>query len=76
MMFEKDSPIWPIISSTIKYSVFGLVIVWGLSTGYKEGWVARADVPVLLKILGGFAGINVAGLVGGKILDKVKKEES
>lgn len=71
-IFAKDSPFWKILNVT----VLGLLIVWGLSTGYKEGWVARADVPVLLKILGGFALYDVGKSITTTVVGKIKDEQT
>ena len=48
-----------------------MLTIWGISTGYSEGWVARADVPVVLKVVGGFMVVNeTAGFVKNKIVGK------
>lgn len=45
MIPDSNSPIWPLL----RMVVFVVCGVYILSTGYKEGWVTRADFPVLLK---------------------------
>ena len=42
---ESDSPVWPILRMT----AFVVCGVYVLSTGYREGWVARSDIPVIAK---------------------------
>lgn len=47
-MPDNESPFWYVSF------ILGLVVttIWGISTGYKEGWVAAADIPVAFKIAG------------------------
>lgn len=67
-MPDKNSPFWSILRLVVVL-VGGAVIV---STGYRQGWVTHADLPVILKF-----GSLVLGVDGLRyFLTKEKKDES
>lgn len=65
-MFEKDSPIWPIL----KYLAVGSMAIYAVSHGYQEGWVAKSDIPVILQILLGLVGIDGVKFFTQKVIGK------
>lgn len=70
-MPDKDSPLWPIL----RIAVVGLVGIVALSVGYKDGWVTRADLPIVLSLLAGVGGVEgVQRMLCGKKCDKPKDE--
>lgn len=44
-MPESNSPVWPLL----RMVVFVICGVYILNNAYREGWVTRADLPVLIK---------------------------
>ena len=54
-MIPNDSPLWPLL----KMTVILICAIVGVSVGYDQGFVARADLPVILGILLPYIGIEL-----------------
>lgn len=55
-MPDKDSPVWPLV----RLVVVSTITIAAVSIGYKDGWVARSDLPIVLTIAGSLLGFDVA----------------
>jgi len=53
-MPDKDSPLWPILNTL----VVSLVAITAVSVGHKDGWITRADLPVVLSIAASALGMG------------------
>lgn len=54
----------------VRVVVIAGVAVYVVSTGYQEGWVTRADLPNVLKMIGSVLGVDL--LWGGCALGRKK----
>ena len=59
---ESDSPIWPLL----RLVVVALVTILAVSTGYREGWVTRSDLPIVLTIAGSLIGFDTVKFLSTK----------
>jgi len=55
-MLAPESPLWPIA----RLAVVGTITICAVSLGYKDGWVTRSDLPVVLAIAGSLLGFDFA----------------
>ena len=47
---NNDSPFWPIFAIVFRTLAVVLVLTHLVSTGYREGWVTRSDLPLVAKL--------------------------
>ena len=50
-----DSPFWTIL----RIAVVLVAAIVAVSLGYKEGWVTRSDLPIVLEIAGALIGVDL-----------------
>ena len=61
-----DSPLWPLL----KLAIVGTLLLVGVSYGYREGFVARSDLPILLSVL-----LPLMGIEGFQYMRKPPPED-